>query len=124
MRVLTAHARAAPHARTTSLTSLTSLSPLSLSGVAHSDYNAISAYDDFLRYKERVPVCGAILLSDTWDKCLLVRGWKSGASWSFPRGKINQGELERDCCVREVSLCQCSVSLAAGMERENARLTL
>ena len=86
--------------------------------VACSDYNAISAYDDFLRYKERVPVCGAILLSDTWDKCLLVRGWKSGASWSFPRGKINQGELERDCCVREVSLVPV---ICRACERESKR---
>lgn len=67
-----------------------------------SHYNPIDAYDHFLRYKERVPVCGAIILSDTWDKCLLVKGWKSSASWSFPRGKINQGENERDCSVREV----------------------
>lgn len=35
-------------------------------------------------------------------QCLLVKGWKSSASWGFPKGKINQLESERDCAVREV----------------------
>ena len=70
--------------------------------MAYSDLDATHAYDTFLQYKERVPVCGAILLSSTWQKCLVVKGWKASASWSFPRGKINHEELERDCCVREV----------------------
>src|SRR5712671_707187 len=29
------------------------------------------AFDHFMRYKTRVPVCGAIMLNDTWDKVLL-----------------------------------------------------
>ena len=66
------------------------------------EFDPIQAYEIFLRYKERVPVCGAILISQNWKKCLVVQGWKSGAAWSFPRGKINQGEDERDCAVREV----------------------
>lgn len=56
-----------------------------------------------MAYKERVPVCGAILISKEWDKVLLVKGWNKGASWSFPRGKINKGETEAACAVREVS---------------------
>ncbi|SCV74759.1 BQ2448_7788 [Microbotryum intermedium] len=56
----------------------------------------------FMAYKERVPVCGAILISQYWDKVLLVKGWNKGASWSFPRGKINKGEPEGMCAVREV----------------------
>lgn len=74
------------------------------------------AYDNFLRYKERVPVCGAIILAAPplsgeeaemeggrelaarvarsaakgKGKVLLVKGWKKGSTWSFPRGKINQ----------------------------------
>ncbi|SCZ97966.1 BZ3500_MvSof-1268-A1-R1_Chr3-3g06489 [Microbotryum saponariae] len=60
-------------------------------------------WTSFMAYKERVPVCGAILISQYWDKVLLVKGWNKGASWSFPRGKINKGEPEGMCAVREVS---------------------
>ncbi|KDE04713.1 hypothetical protein MVLG_04852 [Microbotryum lychnidis-dioicae p1A1 Lamole] len=59
-------------------------------------------WTSFMAYKERVPVCGAILISQYWDKVLLVKGWNKGASWSFPRGKINKGEPEGMCAVREV----------------------
>ncbi|PKI83048.1 5'-(N(7)-methylguanosine 5'-triphospho)-[mRNA] hydrolase [Malassezia vespertilionis] len=59
-------------------------------------------YSQFLQYKTRVPVCGAILLNETWDKCILVKGWSGKGSWTFPKGKINQDESERDCAVREV----------------------
>ncbi|KAG8957088.1 mRNA-decapping enzyme subunit 2 [Tulasnella sp. 419] len=60
------------------------------------------AFAEFLKYKTSVPVCGAILLNDTWDKCVLVKGWKSNAPWSFPRGKINQNEPLHECAAREV----------------------
>lgn len=55
-----------------------------------------------MAYKTRVPVRGAIMLNPTMDKCLLVKGWKKGASWSFPRGKINKDEDDMVCAVREV----------------------
>lgn len=55
----------------------------------------------FFQYKNTVPVYGAIILNQTRDKVLLVRGW-TARSWSFPRGKINQGELETACAIREV----------------------
>ncbi|EME85461.1 uncharacterized protein MYCFIDRAFT_40859, partial [Pseudocercospora fijiensis CIRAD86] len=61
-----------------------------------------AAYEEFLSYKVRVPVRGAILMDDSMDKVLLVRGWKKGASWSFPRGKINKDEDDLDCAAREV----------------------
>lgn len=32
---------------------------------------------------------------------MLVKGWKSSSSWSFPRGKINADEPERECAARE-----------------------
>jgi mRNA-decapping enzyme subunit 2 len=54
-----------------------------------------------MQYKVRVPVCGAIILNKSCDKVLLVRGYKSGSSWSFPRGKINKEEALADCAVRE-----------------------
>ncbi|RKP25015.1 hypothetical protein SYNPS1DRAFT_22958 [Syncephalis pseudoplumigaleata] len=60
------------------------------------------AYGDFLTYKFRVPVCGAIILNETLDKCLLVKGWTSKAGWGFPRGKINKDESYASCAAREV----------------------
>lgn len=70
-----------------------------------SGFNAaqhVAAYEEFLAYKVRVPVRGAILMDDSMEKVLLVRGWKKGASWSFPRGKINKNEPDLDCAIREV----------------------
>ena len=62
----------------------------------------IAAYEDFLAYKVRVPVRGAILLDESMKQVVLVRGWKKGANWSFPRGKINKDERDLDCAIREV----------------------
>ncbi|KAI0961587.1 hypothetical protein AcV7_010344 [Taiwanofungus camphoratus] len=60
------------------------------------------AFETFMQYKTRVPVCGAIMLNDTWEKCVLVKGWKSSAGWGFPKGKINEQEPRPRCAVREV----------------------
>lgn len=60
------------------------------------------AFDMFLAYKVRVPVRGAILLDETMEWALLVKGWKKNAKWSFPRGKILKDEDDFDCAVREV----------------------
>jgi hypothetical protein len=35
-------------------------------------------------------------------QCVLVKGWKSTASWGFPKGKINLEEEKWKCAVREV----------------------
>lgn len=59
-------------------------------------------YKDFTSYKFRVPVTGAIILDESYEKCLLVKGWKAGASWSFPRGKKSKDEEDHTCAVREV----------------------
>ncbi|KAI0735144.1 DCP2-domain-containing protein [Earliella scabrosa] len=59
-------------------------------------------FASFMQYKTRVPVCGAIMLNDTWDKCILVKGWKSSAGWGFPKGKINEQEPRHRCAIREV----------------------
>jgi len=56
----------------------------------------------WVQYKTSVPVCGAIILNKAMDHALLVRGIGSGASWSFPRGKINKDESSVSCAVREV----------------------
>jgi mRNA-decapping enzyme subunit 2 len=42
------------------------------------------------------------MLNDDMTKAVLVKGWKKSAKWSFPRGKINKGEPDLDCAVREV----------------------
>lgn len=60
------------------------------------------AFDDFIKYKVRVPVCGAIILNDKLDKCLLVKGWSAKSGWGFPKGKINKDESQYNCAAREV----------------------
>lgn len=69
---------------------------------AFSDSQHLAAYQEFLAYKTRVPVRGAILLNHDMDQVVLVKGWKKSASWSFPRGKINKDERDLDCAIREV----------------------
>ncbi|QRV91324.1 mRNA-decapping enzyme subunit 2 [Ceratobasidium sp. AG-Ba] len=59
------------------------------------------AFQEFMRYKTRVPVCGTIMLNPTLDKCVLVKGWKASSGWGFPKGKINEDEAEWDCAIRE-----------------------
>ncbi|TQD74746.1 hypothetical protein C1H46_039719 [Malus baccata] len=65
--------------------------------VAHID----DIFKDFTSYKVKVPVTGAIILDETFERCLLVKGWK-GSSWSFPRGKKNKDEEDHACAIREV----------------------
>ncbi|KAL7109787.1 hypothetical protein ACP275_06G197000 [Erythranthe tilingii] len=65
--------------------------------VAHID----DIFKDFTSYKVRVPVTGAIILDETYERCILVKGWK-GTSWSFPRGKKSKDEEDHNCAIREV----------------------
>ena len=70
-----------------------------------SSYDSVvhsNAFSEFLAYKTRVPVRGAILLNEAMTEVVLVKGWKKGANWSFPRGKINKDEKDIDCAIREV----------------------
>ncbi len=67
-----------------------------------SPYHHSTAFSEFLAYKTRVPVRGAIMLNQSMDQVVLVKGWKKGAYWSFPRGKINKDEKDLDCAIREV----------------------
>lgn len=48
-----------------------------------------------------IPVGGLIMLNDALDKVVLVRGFKNGSSWMFPRGKVDQREEDLACAVRE-----------------------
>ena len=67
-----------------------------------SPYHHSAAFSEFLAYKTRVPVRGAIMLNEAMDEVVLVKGWKKNANWSFPRGKINKDEKDIDCAIREV----------------------
>ncbi|KAL8938965.1 MAG: hypothetical protein Q9216_003613 [Gyalolechia sp. 2 TL-2023] len=67
-----------------------------------SPYHHATAFEEFLAYKTRVPVRGAIMLNDDMNEVILVKGWKKGANWSFPRGKINKDESDLACAIREV----------------------
>ncbi|KAL8930057.1 MAG: hypothetical protein Q9172_000142 [Xanthocarpia lactea] len=67
-----------------------------------SPYHHATAFEEFLAYKTRVPVRGAIMLNQDMDQVILVKGWKKSANWSFPRGKINKDESDLNCAVREV----------------------
>jgi mRNA-decapping enzyme subunit 2 len=58
-------------------------------------------YRRFLDYKSAVPVCGAIIVNEARDKVLLVKGWARGATWTFPKGKINRDETDINCAARE-----------------------
>ncbi|KAF9437096.1 mRNA-decapping enzyme subunit 2 [Entomortierella beljakovae] len=61
-----------------------------------------TAFANFMEYKIRVPVCGAIILNEAMDKCILVKGWTARSGWGFPKGKINKDEPDTQCAVREV----------------------
>ncbi|KAG0342599.1 mRNA-decapping enzyme subunit 2 [Podila horticola] len=61
-----------------------------------------TAFANFMEYKIRVPVCGAIILNESMDKCILVKGWVAKSCWGFPKGKINQDEPDTLCAIREV----------------------
>jgi len=56
---------------------------------------------EFRAYMSRIPVFGVIILNEKLDKVLMCTPYK-GKSWTWPKGKINQGEDEMVCAVREV----------------------
>lgn len=61
-----------------------------------------AAITHFQSYKSVIPVRGAIILNKKMTKALMVKGWKSNATWGFPRGKINKNEPDDLCAIREV----------------------
>lgn len=90
---------------------------------AHCDPEVLEkAYAHWIGYKKRIPVRGAILLNEAMDSVLLVRGWHKSSAWMFPRGKINQGEDDLDCAVREVYEETGFDAMEAGLIPENRDL--
>lgn len=71
-------------------------------GLAHLQNDKHLIFAQFSAYKQAVPVMGAIMLNAAMDKCLLVRGYKEGSAWGFPRGKISKDETDAECAIREV----------------------
>lgn len=67
-----------------------------------SNIDLYSAISHFQNYKSVIPVRGAIILNKKMTKVLMVKGWKSNATWGFPRGKINKDEPDDLCAIREV----------------------
>lgn len=63
--------------------------------------NWLADVETFREYKSVIPVRGAIILNKKMSKALMVRGWK-GNTWGFPKGKINKGERDDLCAIREV----------------------
>lgn len=57
-------------------------------------------FEDFGAYKSEIPVCGCILVNPELTKIALACDW-GGKSWSFPRGKIDEGESSFECALRE-----------------------
>lgn len=53
-------------------------------------------------YKSAVPTYGAILLDEDLSHVLLVQSFYTKASWSFPKGKVNEDEKPWECAIREV----------------------
>jgi len=53
-------------------------------------------------YKMAVPTYGAIMLDESMENVLLVQSYFAKASWSFPKGKVNEEEEPHSCAVREV----------------------
>ena len=62
----------------------------------------VVCFEAAVLWTQGIPVVGAILVSPGLDRCLLVRGWGTQASWGFPRGKINEHEPDAACAAREV----------------------
>ena len=65
---------------------------------------------------------GAIMLSPSMDKCLLVKSWGSNGAWGFPRGKIATAETDAECAVREVGRFVFRVLKRLCAEESSARL--
>ncbi|GFE52997.1 NUDIX family protein [Babesia ovis] len=53
------------------------------------------------QYNRSIPLRGGILINETCDKVLMVQSYTS-KHWTFPRGKIDEEELDTACAAREI----------------------
>jgi mRNA-decapping enzyme subunit 2 len=59
-----------------------------------------SMWNAFSKYKRKISNYGCILLNEDCTKVVLCRVW-NGKSYTFPSGKINQGEKAAEAAARE-----------------------
>ena len=60
----------------------------------------MSLFNDFSAYRKKIPVFGCCILNPGMDKIALQCSW-NGKSWSWPKGKVNEGEDAYTCAIRE-----------------------
>lgn len=65
--------------------------------IVYPNSNYTHFFDSFNEFQFSIPVCGCVLIDKTKNYILLLKS----KSWSFPKGKINQNEQEKDCAIRE-----------------------
>ncbi len=58
-------------------------------------------FQEWKHYRGTTRTGSAIILDEYLSMVLLVQGFNNDR-WTFPGGKVNQGESLRDCAVREV----------------------
>jgi hypothetical protein len=64
----------------------------------HLDFHPMWA--EFSQYKSKISTYGTILLNKECTHIILCQVWESN-TWTFPAGKINQGEGGREAAARE-----------------------
>ncbi|KAI3389045.1 hypothetical protein SNEBB_006485 [Seison nebaliae] len=75
--------------------------PNNRSAIEHVLNNFHELYSDWKNYVSRIPRVGVVLIDKSKSKVLLVSGYHK-RSWHFPRGKLNEGENQFNCAIREV----------------------
>lgn len=56
---------------------------------------------EFKSYSSRIPKYGCVMLNAACTHVLLIAPYGKKVSFSFPKGKVNQGEAGIDCAARE-----------------------
>lgn len=65
-------------------------------------YTKTEIYNFFRNYYYQIPVCGAIIYRNSLKKEWLVVKSPYALRYGFPKGKMNHGESEQACAIREV----------------------
>lgn len=65
------------------------------------ELNVNKMYVEYKRYMVLTPSNGCIILSRDLNHCIVVKSFNKNL-WNFPKGKMNPGETEGQCAIREV----------------------
>jgi 8-oxo-dGTP pyrophosphatase MutT (NUDIX family) len=61
-----------------------------------------NVYKSFKHYEKSISVYGSILIDSSLTQCLLIQNSVKGKTYySFPKGKVDFGETEEQCAIRE-----------------------